>query len=147
MATDYQDIVEEMELFKLRSERFQRKVTWEANAKHELGLQVASMERKLEGWKSKVDGVLKEKESSSLESEEEPIGLEEELIREGEWVQSHKAAKSKVAKNTSMPVRKRQRMLHVEDLEALFELIPPTSNLEFAYGWKREVFFLHNGLS
>lgn len=59
MAADYQNVVEEMELLKLRSERLQRKATLEANAKHEMGLWVASMECELEGWKSKLEGVLK----------------------------------------------------------------------------------------
>lgn len=38
-------------------------------------------------------------------------------------------------------------MLHVEDLDALSCLIPPTTDLEFAYAWKREVFFLYIGLT
>lgn len=101
---------------------------------------VAALQQHLDEFKAKSGGVHSEDELT--DSDAEPEGVLIPVYISLEQLAS-KEVGSKTLEEKVIPTRKRQRTLHVEDLEVLSELIPPTDNIEFAYAWEREIFFLY----
>lgn len=144
MAAEYQDVGDQLSQLQAKLEKVERKAQLEVNLRRAAECKIASLEQEIEESRTKLEGDRSPEDQP--ESEDEPTGLERELLRVQRYFKDQEV-KATAPEEKSTLMRKRQRVLHVENLEALFELIPPTDDVEFAYAWEREVFFLYTGLT